>query len=234
MEAALRDLFGEEGFPVAYSQEELRYERDEMGKPYVVWEGSVAEWAEERGRDWRHLQISNTHDGGIHLLIAAYAPTLVGLGIDAVYLPRLDRPDRDSAYFRRFATHFMSATEREAFEAASAQDDLATLRLRVAAHFSLMEAASKACGTGLKIGGGMGRETSLPKQSLGVLSLGKIGSEEIDSEQRAVKSVLLCEGEAISRLEALGVQQIDAYYGVSTDFLVSVVVFKAPQVQKIN
>jgi phosphopantetheinyl transferase (holo-ACP synthase) len=210
MQAAVEDLFAGEGFPDSYAEWELRYERDPLGKPYILWEGRIAEWAQAQGRDCRFLHVSNTHDGGANIVLAAYDVTLAGIGIDAVYLPRLALPDKDAVYLRRFAARFMSAQEQTVFEQASEGDDLSQLRLRVAAHFSLMEAASKACGTGLKVGIGMGRETSLPKQSLGVLRL------ETDVE-------LLFEGDALARLETLSAQRAEAYWSASETFLISVV-----------
>ena len=210
MQAAIEDLFAGEGFPDVYAEWELRYERDPLGKPYILWEGRVAEWAQAQGRDCRFLHISNTHDGGANIVLAAYGADLAGIGIDAVYLPRLISPDKDAVYLRRFAARFMSAQEHAEFAQASVDDDLAQLRLRVAAHFSLMEAASKACGTGLKVGIGMGRDTSLPKQSLGVLRL----EPEVE---------LLLEGEAVPRLEALGAQQVTAYWSAGDTFLISTV-----------
>ena len=214
MQAAVQDLFANEGFPDAYADWELRYERDALGKPFIVWEGRVAEWAQAQGRDCRSLHVSNTHDGGANIVLAAYDADLVGVGIDAVYLPRLALPDKDAAYLRRFAARFMSAREQAAFMQASEDnskgDDLNRLRVRVAAHFSLMEAASKACGTGLKVGIGMGRDTSLPKQSLGVLRL------EPNVE-------LLFEGDALTRLETLGAQRAEAYWSAGDTFLISVI-----------
>ena len=124
-------------------------------------------------------------------VIAAYHADLAGIGIDAVYLPRLMRQGKEETYLRRFAARFMSEREKSAFAQASAGESLEALRLRAAAHFSLMEAGSKALGTGLKIGGGMGRETSLPKQSIGVLEMGPAAQ-------------MLFEGEALTRLQELG------------------------------
>ncbi len=158
----------------------LHWRRDALGKPFTEWTGELAEWARANGRESRHLHVSNTHDGGAHLVIAAYSADLAGIGIDLVWLPRLRRAGKDRSYLLRFARQFMSAEEWTAFEAVIDEpfadahrltDTDEPLRLRTAAHFSLMEAASKACGTGLKIGVGMGRERSLPKQSLGALRL---------------------------------------------------------------
>ena len=83
------------------------------------------------------------------------------------------------------------------------------LRLRVAAHFSLMEAASKALGTGLKIGGGMGSPASLPKQSLGVSAL-------------EPKVTFLLDGMARQRMDELGATHCTGYWSADDEFLVSV------------
>jgi phosphopantetheinyl transferase (holo-ACP synthase) len=208
MHLAVRALFGAAGFPARVEDRELQWRRDWLGRPFVTWAGAVAAWAEERGTDCRHLHVSNTHDGGAHLVLAAYAETLVGVGIDAVHLPRLRRPGKDGAYLRQFAAKFMAAEEREAFETAAAQDDEEQLRIRVAAHFSLMEAASKACGTGLKIGAGMGRPTSLPKQSLGVHSL----TPDVE---------LLFGPEARTRLETLGATRWEGHWSADDAYLIS-------------
>ena len=210
MQAALRELFAEQEFPTEITSGELWYERDWLGKPFVSWRGSVGAWAEERGLNLKHLHVSNTHDGGAQIVIAAYHPELVGIGIDAVYMPRLMQPGKGEEYMRRFAARFMSAREKKAFLQASEGENLDELRLRTAAHFSLMEAGSKALGTGLKIGVGMGRETSLPKQSIGVLRL------EPDVE-------MLFESEAQVQLNVLGASRAEAYWGANAEFLVSAV-----------
>lgn len=214
MRDAVGALFKGGDFPVAYNADDLRYERDELGKPFVTWHGIVEEWAEANGWAEHALHISNTHDGGAHIVLAAYHPDLVGIGIDAVHLPRLMSAQKDASYLRRFAARFMSAQEQKGFGAASANDDVTRLRLRTAAHFSLMEAASKACGTGLKIGAGMGRATSLPKQSLGV---------EMLSFCTGGANLLLVEGEALARLDTLGAKRAEAYWSADEEFLVSVV-----------
>lgn len=210
MQAALRELFAAQEFPDEVTEAELRYERDELGKPYVTWRGAVGAWAEARGVEARHLHVSNTHDGGAHIVLAAYHADLIGVGIDAVYLPRLAQPGKDGAYLHRFAARFMSETERAAFEQASAGEDLEALRLRVAAHFSLMEAGSKALGTGLKIGVGMGRETSLPKQSIGV--------QTVEPNVQ-----MLFDAEAQARMNHLGARRAEAHWSADDTFLISVV-----------
>jgi phosphopantetheinyl transferase (holo-ACP synthase) len=256
---AIERLWRGADFPTGASSG-LFWRRDALGRPYIGWSREAATWAEANGLESRHLHVSNTHDGGAHIVIAAYSRDLVGIGIDAVWLPRLRRPGKDAAYFRRFARQFMSPEEWTAFESgtdhpfapwSSARTDLLShqhgepqdtayilslknsnaevhastqrapaseiqsdpdepLRVRVAAHFSLMEAASKACGTGLRIGVGMGRETSLPKQSLGAL--------------RVAPQVELVFGpEARSRLNAIGASHYESCVHGSSEFLISVV-----------
>lgn len=214
MQAAVHQLFEAQAFPDSYTEADLWYERDLLGKPFITWRGTVGTWAEERGLAAKHLHVSNTHDGGAHVVIAAYHPDMVGIGIDAVYLPRLMQSGKDEVYQRRFAARFMSERERIGFEQASGEDTLEELRLRAAAHFSLMEAGSKALGTGLKIGGGMGRETSLPKQSIGVQRL----------EPRLESNVeMLFEREALARLAELDAVRAEAYWSADDTFLISVV-----------
>jgi phosphopantetheine--protein transferase-like protein len=174
----------------------------------------MARWAEERGLSDRHLHVSNSHDGNAHLVFAAYDPALVGVGVDVVYLPRLRRAGRDAAYLQRFAERFMSEEERDAFERQAAREGEEALRLRVAAHFSLMEAASKACGTGLKLGVGMGRATSLPPQALGVRAL----EPEVE---------FTFGPEAEERLRALGATHSAGYWSADAEYLISVVLLFA-------
>jgi phosphopantetheinyl transferase (holo-ACP synthase) len=104
----------------------------------------------------------------------------------------------------------MCEEEWTGFAAQAEREDEERLRHRVAAHFSLMEAASKACGTGLKIGAGMGRPTSLSKQALGVRRL----SPTVE---------LLFGPEAQVRLAALGATRWEACVGSEEEYLVSAV-----------
>jgi phosphopantetheinyl transferase (holo-ACP synthase) len=275
IEALLRD----DGFP-AGAHSDLAWRRDALGKPFVEWSGRVAEWARERGFASNCLHVSNSHDGGAHLVLAAYGEGLAGIGIDAVWLPRLRSRGKDRRYLLRFARRFMSPREWAAFEreidspdhpfplsragalplpepdsaaglvretevggypneqdgaagqvreiglggepsetdsaagyvvcAAPGDDPDELLRQRVAAHFSLMEAASKACGTGLKVGVGMGRATSLPMHSLGAATL----SPEVE---------LLFGPEAELRLRALNAERAEACVQSDGEFLVSAV-----------
>jgi phosphopantetheinyl transferase (holo-ACP synthase) len=124
---------------------------------------------EPEGLASQMLHVSFTHDGDAHLCALAHSSAVAGVGIDVVHLPRLR--GRSDEYFHRFARHFMSDAEYAAFRVSAEGECGEPLLRRVAAHFSLMESASKALGTGLKIGAGMGTTSSLPKQSIGVSQL---------------------------------------------------------------
>ena len=212
-QTAIESLFGAEGFPPDYADEDLLWLRDPLGKPYVAWQGAVGVWAEQREKQSRHLHVSNSHDGEASIVLAVYSEDLAGLGVDLIYLPRLARIGKDRDYLRRFAQRFMSPAEWEAFTAAAAQDTEEMLRLRVAAHFSLMEAASKACGTGLKMGAGIGKPQSLSRYALGV-------------DRIAPDVTLLFDTEARACLEHLGVTRYEAYWGADEAYLVSAVLLR--------
>ncbi len=213
VKAALAALFVTEDFPDDIAEGDLALRRDALGKPFVNWRGRVAEWAQERGLSDRYLHVSNSHDGGAHLVLAAYGEEIVGLGIDAVHLPRFRKIGKDIPYLHRFARHFMGPEELEIFQEAALGEDLDRVRLRVAAHFSLMEAASKACGTGLKMGAGMGTPASLAKSELGVKALGP-------------PATLLFGSEAQCRLSALETRRWEAHWESDDEFLVSLVTFR--------
>ncbi len=207
---ALTEMFGHLSAPLERLEEEVHWQRDALGKPFVVFEGEVAEWAEGAGFEARYLHVSNTHDGNRQLLLAVYAPHVVGAGVDIVHLPRLSRLSQDRAYFDHFARKFMSETEKALIQPYLETEELESLRLRIAAHFSLMESASKACGTGLKVGLGMGKPSSLPMQSLGARRL-------------SPTTELLIEGQALKRLEALGANRTFGAWEAQGDYLTSVV-----------
>ena len=208
--AALKEMFRAEGFPETLPNEALLWRHNGWGQPFVQWRGAAREWADAQGYSDSNLHVSNTHDGTAHLVFAAYSERLAGVGIDAVYLPRLQRSDKGRDYLRRFARQFMSESEFAAFERAAETDSDSEFTVRAAAHFSLMEAASKACGTGLKIGVGMGRDYSLPKQSIEVRQL----APQIDLEFT---------GKARNRIEQMGVVGHKANWTTDGDYLISVV-----------
>lgn len=217
LQAALSLLFAKQAMPAA-TPEEIRWRRDVLGKPFVTWHGETEAWANGNDLSCGNLHISNTHDGGAHLVLAAYDPDLVGIGIDLVHLPRLRSPIKNAAYLRRFARGFMDDDEYRAFLAAApAGETEEELRVRAAAHFSLMEAASKACGTGLKLGIGMGRPESLSPRSLGVAAL-------------RPEVALTFGPEAVLRLQSLGARGCRSFWNCDGEMLVSVVLLsKTPR-----
>jgi phosphopantetheine--protein transferase-like protein len=156
---ACRDVLG------AANLSALHLAHTPLGQPVPRWRGT------EQGIHAGDLHISYTHDHDCHLTFAACSHGLKGVGVDIVHLPRLRSARKDRRYLESFARHFMSAEEFAHVLEASAAETEDAFRIRVAAHFSLMEAASKALGTGLKIGAGMGGPESLPKQSLGIRML---------------------------------------------------------------
>ncbi|HLI48204.1 MAG TPA: 4'-phosphopantetheinyl transferase superfamily protein [Chthonomonas sp.] len=178
----------------------LSLSRDPLGKPYPA----------RQGHSIPCLHISNTHDGGQRLLLAAKHENLVGVGLDMVYLPRMRSPYKNRAYLHRLAARFMAHVEFERFQRAAQQDDEEALRRRVAAHFSLMEAASKALGTGLKIGAFMGHSASLPLSALGALQI-----------EPWVQ--LFFDDLAKTRLVTLKAQRWEAYWGSDDTYLISAV-----------
>jgi hypothetical protein len=117
------------------------------------------------------LHVSYTHDGGAHITALAHNAGICGLGIDLVHLPRLAKPRHTQEYLHRFAASFMSDEELGAFRSSAAEDDVDALRVRVAKHFSLMEAASKALGTGLRLGAGYGTRGGVRPHIISVMSL---------------------------------------------------------------
>ncbi len=211
--AAVYQRFRAEGFPNLHAPDDLHWQNDALGKPSIAFQGDVEAWAMDRGYEDQHLHISNTNDGDAHIVLAAYGADIAGIGVDVVHLPRLRQAGKDSAYLHRFARQFMSETESEAFLAGAENDDEEALRVRVAAHFSLMEAASKACGTGLKMGIGMGSPYSLPKSEIGAVRL-----------RYAVE--LLFGPAAKARLTELGATRWEGFWGADDEYLVSGVVLK--------
>lgn len=196
--------------PKDFIQDGVVMRHDPLGKPYVEWRGAMVEWAETQGILAEHCHISNTSDGDLHLVFAVYCEYLAGVGIDAVWIPRMEREGKNRDYLLRFARRFMSELEWSGFERYTYGAVENVLRFGVMTHFSLMEAASKACGTGLRIGLGMGRSTSLPMQSLGAEMIIPIVH-------------LLIEGEALIRFQELGVSHSEAYWGLEEEYIIALV-----------
>jgi phosphopantetheine--protein transferase-like protein len=192
-----------------------------LGQPRIGWRGRAAEWARERGIHLRDLHISFTHDGEAVIALAGLGEQLRGVGIDVVRLARFEGRSRD--YLHRFARHFMSESEYRCFLDLSGRKDrtLRSVIVRAAAHFSLMEAASKALGTGLKIGGGMGKPESLPKRSINVQILAE-GSTS--SESRVTFNL---EQDADDRMRSLGAGRLEGYFSADSEYLVSAVFLSA-------
>ena len=211
--AAVYQLFRSQGFPNQHAPHDLHWENDALGKPSIAFQGDVETWALEHGYEDQHLYISNTNDGDAHIVLAAYGEEVAGIGVDVVHLPRLRQAGKDRDYLMRFARQFMSEVEWEAFQAGSEHDDEERLRVRVAAHFSLMEAASKACGTGLKLGIGMGVNYGLPKTELGALRLRYAVEMHFGPAAQA-------------RLSEIGATQWEGFWGTDDEYLVSGVVLK--------
>jgi phosphopantetheinyl transferase (holo-ACP synthase) len=211
--AAVYQLFRSQSFPNTHPPHDLHWQNDARGKPSIAFQGELEAWAIEHGFTDEYLQISNTNDGDANIVLAAYGEEFAGIGVDVVHLPRLRQAGKGMDYLRRFARQFMSETEWEAFEAGSEHDDEEGLRVRVAAHFSLMEAASKAVGTGLKMGIGMGVNYGLPKAELGALRL-----------RYAVE--LYFGSAAKARLSEIGATQWEGFWGADDEYLVSGVVLR--------
>ncbi|HSV72562.1 MAG TPA: 4'-phosphopantetheinyl transferase superfamily protein [Chthonomonadales bacterium] len=113
-------------------------------------------------------RVSFCHEGGAHLALAGCRPELRGLGIDAVRLDRLRR--RDAGYLRRLARRFLAPAGVAALEAEERSGGREALLLGVAARFALTEAASKALGTGLRLGLGLSGSGGLLPREIGVVT----------------------------------------------------------------
>jgi phosphopantetheinyl transferase (holo-ACP synthase) len=185
----------------------LRYTA--LGGPKIVLRSPANALLSESGHAPGDLHVSFTHDGGAHQSIVACGRGVKGLGIDMVHLPRLFRTDKDKKYLARLAASFMSSDELALFLESALQDSTREFATRTAAHFSLMEAASKALGTGLKIGGGMGKPESLPKRSIEVLRI----DPEVEFHLNP---------EASERCKALRASRLAGYWSADDEFLVSV------------
>lgn len=188
--------------------DEIVLRRDENGKPFLHWTGLNIHYAESKGIRPECVHLSNSNDGGISLFFAAYDERLLGVGIDIVALSRLRAEHKNRAYLLRFVHHFMSGKELQMFEENAASESIDFLVIRAAAHFSLMESISKALGTGLKIGAGLGKPISLPKQSVGISRL----TPEV---------AIIMETPALERMVLMGADRVEAHWGADENYLVS-------------
>jgi phosphopantetheine--protein transferase-like protein len=161
---AARRLFGPLG-ALTIAETEVVLEHTPLGQPLVRLDGALGRWASDRDIDARELHVSFTHDGELLAVLLATAPGLRGVGVDLVHMPRLAR--RPPAYLRALARRFMADSE---YAAVALLPD-GVLLDEVAARFSLMEAASKALGTGLRIGFGHNARESLVVREISVAEL---------------------------------------------------------------
>ena len=200
MTSAIRLALPHENF----SSEDLTLRRDPLGKPIVQFRSGSESGADVRFNSGLH--VSNTHDGDLYIALAASDNRLAGIGIDLVDLSRLR--DRSEDYLKKLARRFMSDEEFDRFIAVAERESHERILIRVAAHFSLMEAASKALGTGLKVGLGMGTPHALPMRFVGVRQL-----------EPSVR--LSFQGEAMRRAKALGAVQFVAETSYDSLYLAS-------------
>jgi phosphopantetheine--protein transferase-like protein len=210
--AAFHELFAAQhpNTPTPQHLNTLSLTHTPLGQPIIRLDEPLTSWVREHGLSPGDLHISFTHDGDAHITLLAGAPGLLGVGVDAVHLPRLRRHIDKPDYFVRFARQFMSPDELARFQKDARQEQPEEVMLRAAAHFSLMEAASKAVGTGLKIGGGMGKPTSLPKQSVNLLHLAPSVAFDLGPE-------------ADARCRALGASRLEGHWAADAEYLLSAV-----------
>ncbi len=156
------------------------------------------------------FHISNSHDGGSHIAIAIPAAGFAGVGIDIVYLPRLGSMRHTRQYLYRLASRVMDNIEHHEFVSLCDGLDLCDVRLQFAARFSLMESASKALGTGLRLGVGFGRPTSLHPHQLSAVFQHNAWNMRTGLDAR-------------DRMMGLGGRKFECYCGTSHDYLVSCV-----------
>ncbi len=189
------------------SHREITLNHTLLGGPKIRGQGPLAAQMKSLGLQIRDLHVSFSHDGDAHLAVAACEAGLRGLGIDIVHLPRLQGRGRDYTHLYRLARRFMSNDEYLSFRRNAECDDPSALAVRAAGHFSLMESASKALGTGLKLGLGMGRAAALPRRSLCLSSL------------TPVEFALGPEAEA--RCRRLRARRLEGYWAADHEYLVS-------------
>ena len=139
----------------------LIWTNDPLGKPYLSQSTNA-----DLPFSVPDIQVSNSHDGAWSLVAVSCSIAILSIGIDIVHLPRLAHKSKD--YLIRLASKFMSRDEHTGF--LHSADGLRDTEFRklFATHFSMMEAASKALGTGLKIGMGIGARGGLPMTSIGM------------------------------------------------------------------
>lgn len=186
----------------AYAWEPLLPGYSELGQPLVLPGEQLT----------RHLEsvgaapiISFTHENGLHMAGAAISP-LRGIGVDLV---RLSRVKREGERMWSMARKFMSENEYQSFRQLAENETHSARSARFAAHFSLMESASKALGAGLMLGLGIGRSGSLPCRDIHVNSLKPGAHMELT-------------GKAKNRFDQLGAVTLKGFSFKQREYLLSV------------
>ncbi|MCC6728681.1 MAG: 4'-phosphopantetheinyl transferase superfamily protein [Chthonomonadales bacterium] len=186
----------------------LRLGHTALGQPVAVWPGGEPAWLR------RDLHVSFSHDGEARLAAAACAADLRGLGIDVVHLPRLAGRRWTAGYLRRLAARVMGEEELRRFLACAPPDGPMPDAARLfAAHFALKEAASKALGTGLRLGIGIGRP-------------GSVSPREVSASPFADARILTLRGAAAARLATLGAKRAEGHWSADNEYLLSLVLLR--------
>lgn len=192
----------------ARTADRLRLGHTSLGQPVPLWPGGEPAWLR------KGLHVSFSHDGEARLAAAACAADLRGLGIDVVHLPRLARRGRKADYLRRLAARVMGEEELRRFLASVPADAPTPDAARLfAAHFALKEAASKALGTGLRLGVGIGRP-------------GSVSPREVLASPLTDRTTLTLRGAAAARLAALGAERAEGHWSADTEYLLSLALLR--------
>lgn len=156
------------------------------------------------------VQVSFSHEHRAHVCLASADRQIVRIGVDVVWLPRLRR--RSAGYLHALAKRFMGDSELAAFEQETAGTDGDTLLIPLAARFSLMEATSKALGTGLRLGMGIGRPGALAPATIAVPRIDPVELRLADAGR--------------ARLRTIGGTHVEGHYGQDAEYLISVVLIR--------
>ncbi len=183
------------------------------GRPFLEWSDLSTNEAIAVGLEPFRTHVSNSHDGGLQTVVVAHDETLVGIGIDTVYLPRIAKRANRPGYLLRLASMFASPIELDQIRSHLLISDEADHTFVIALYFSLMEAASKALGVGLRMGLGMGRSASVPKRSI-----------EVDTDLQCVCIRFL--GPARDAYDRCRAGTTKAVWSVDGDYLMSLVVLQ--------
>lgn len=192
----------------------VRWKNDGItGRPFLEWSDRSTRDAIAVGLEPSHIHVSNSHDGDLQTVIVAGADSIVGIGIDIVYLPRIARKANVPGYLLRLASMFAAPAELEQIRSHLVGRGEADHICIIALYFSLMEAASKALGVGLRMGLGMGRSASVPKRSI-----------EVDTDLQSVCIQFV--GQGRDAYDRCGAVSTKAVWSVDGDYLLSLVVLE--------